>query len=108
MQPVSPSLGRDGHPAPVSRGRTVGLLSSYRTEVAIAIAIVLLEVAVGLLVPSALSWGNVANIAQARMLHEEVNTCTMTHALYPLSLCELHQIYFDGSTHSASQCLDTI
>ncbi len=65
MQPVSPSVGRDGHPAPASRGRTVGLLSSYRTEVAIAVAIVLLEVAVGLLVPSALSWGNVANIAQA-------------------------------------------
>ena len=66
MQPANPSVSRDSGPVPVSRGRgAAGLLSSYRTEAAIAVAIVLLEVAVGLLVPSALSWGNVANIAQA-------------------------------------------
>jgi ribose transport system permease protein len=66
MQPASPSVGRDGGPAPAPHRRgPAGLLSFYRTEAAIAVAIVLLEVAVGLLVPSALSWGNVANIAQA-------------------------------------------
>lgn len=66
MQPANPLVGRDGSPVPASRRRSgPGLLSSYRTEAAIAVAIVLLEVAVGLLVPAALSWGNVANIAQA-------------------------------------------
>ena len=66
MQRASSWLGRSASSAPASRGRgAVGVLSSYRTEVAIAVAIIVLEGAVGLLVPSALSWGNIADIAQA-------------------------------------------
>lgn len=42
-----------------------GLVSAYRTELAIAGAIVLLVLAVGIQVPQALSWGNFANITQA-------------------------------------------
>ncbi|MBX4899836.1 ABC transporter permease [Rhizobium bangladeshense] len=41
------------------------LVSAYRTELAIAVAIVLLVLAVGTQVPQALSWGNFANITQA-------------------------------------------
>jgi ribose transport system permease protein len=41
------------------------LLSSYRTELAIAIAIIVVEILVGVLVPAALTWGNIINIAQA-------------------------------------------
>lgn len=41
------------------------LLSTYRSEIAIAIAIILMELAVGLLVPAALSGGNIANVTQA-------------------------------------------
>jgi len=41
------------------------LLATYRTEVAIALAIVLIEGVVGLLVPQALTWGNFADVAQA-------------------------------------------
>ncbi|MER9868931.1 ABC transporter permease [Mesorhizobium sp. M0136] len=41
------------------------VLLSYRTEVAIAAAIVVLLLAVGMLVPAALSMGNVQNIIQA-------------------------------------------
>ncbi|TBY72511.1 ABC transporter permease [Rhizobium leguminosarum bv. viciae] len=41
------------------------VLSAYRTELAIAGAIVLLVLAVGTQVPQALSWGNFANITQA-------------------------------------------
>jgi len=41
------------------------LLSTYGTEAAIAIAIVLIEVVVGLLVPQALTWGNFADVIQA-------------------------------------------
>ena len=40
-------------------------ISGYRTEIAIALAIVALELAVGLMIPAALSWGNFANITQA-------------------------------------------
>lgn len=54
---ASGAVGREG----VLRS----ILSSYRTEVAIAVAIILLEIVVGVLVPSALTWGNIANIAQA-------------------------------------------
>jgi ribose transport system permease protein len=62
VSPIRPDATR----APAARERgVVGLLSSYRTEVAIAIAIVLIEVVVGALVPSALTWGNIADIAQA-------------------------------------------
>lgn len=41
------------------------LLSTYRTEIAIAIAIVVIELAVGMIVPAALSGGNLANVSQA-------------------------------------------
>jgi ribose transport system permease protein len=41
------------------------LLSTYRTEIAIAIAIIIIELAVGAVVPAALSPGNVANVTQA-------------------------------------------
>ncbi|MGN6805296.1 MAG: ABC transporter permease [Trinickia sp.] len=40
-------------------------MSSYRTEIAIAIAIVVIELAVGMIVPAALSVGNLANVTQA-------------------------------------------
>ncbi|MCP1120331.1 ABC transporter permease [Robbsia andropogonis] len=41
------------------------ILSTYRTEIAIAIAIVVIEFAVGMVVPAALSMGNLANVTQA-------------------------------------------
>jgi ribose transport system permease protein len=41
------------------------MLSTYRTEIAIAIAIVVIELAVGMVVPAALSMGNLANVTQA-------------------------------------------
>lgn len=41
------------------------ILSTYRTEIAIAIAIVVIEIAVGMVVPAALSMGNLANVTQA-------------------------------------------
>src|SRR4051794_27981841 len=41
------------------------LLSTYRTEIAIAIAIIVIELAVGLIVPAALSGGNISNVTQA-------------------------------------------
>lgn len=41
------------------------LLATYGTEAAIAVAIVLIEVVVGLLVPQALSWGNFDDVIQA-------------------------------------------
>lgn len=40
-------------------------LSGYRTEIAIALAIVSLELLAGMIIPAALSWGNFANVAQA-------------------------------------------
>jgi ribose transport system permease protein len=41
------------------------VLSTYRTEIAIAIAIVIIELAVAMVVPAALSVGNIANVTQA-------------------------------------------
>ncbi|MEM5401205.1 ABC transporter permease [Paraburkholderia unamae] len=41
------------------------MLLAYRTEIAIAIAIVVIELAVGMIVPAALSMGNLANVTQA-------------------------------------------
>ncbi|MEX3840412.1 ABC transporter permease [Paraburkholderia sp. BR10882] len=41
------------------------MMSAYRTEIAIAIAIVVIELAVGMVVPAALSMGNLANVTQA-------------------------------------------
>lgn len=49
---------------PEIKGRE-SLLGAYRTEIAIALAIVLLALAVGSQVPQALTWGNFANITQA-------------------------------------------
>ena len=40
-------------------------LSGYRTEIAIALAIVSLELLAGMIIPAALSWGNFANVTQA-------------------------------------------
>ena len=56
---VAPVTSR---PAPAAR---LGWLSGYRTEIAIGIAIVLLELLVGAVIPAALSWGNFANVMQA-------------------------------------------
>ena len=61
---VSPIRGDEASRVRGDRG-ILGVLSSYRTEVAIAIAIILLEIVVGVLVSSALTWGNIADIAQA-------------------------------------------
>lgn len=57
---TSAKAGRE----PSTRQRE-SLLSAYRTEIAIALAIVLVALAVGSQVPQALSWGNFANITQA-------------------------------------------
>lgn len=54
---------RAGEPRRRSGGSR--LLSLYRTEIAIALAIIVMELGVGLIVPAALSGGNIANIAQA-------------------------------------------
>ncbi|KMO16906.1 ABC transporter permease [Methylobacterium platani] len=55
--------------APPLRPRRAGagarLLRTYRTEIAIAAAIVLIELVVSLWSPQALSFGNLANVAQA-------------------------------------------
>src|SRR5690554_5406481 len=48
-----------------TRTKMPGILYSYRTEIAIAAAIVLLMFAVSLFVPVALSTGNIRNIIQA-------------------------------------------
>ncbi|CAM2157826.1 putative ABC transporter permease protein y4mJ [Paraburkholderia tropica] len=48
-----------------SGGGVRRMLSTYRTEIAIAIAIVVIELAVGMVVPAALSMGNLANVTQA-------------------------------------------
>ncbi|MGX9574305.1 ABC transporter permease [Mesorhizobium sp. f-mel] len=45
--------------------RAPGILKSYRTELAIACAIIVLMLAVGMFVPAALSTGNMRNILQA-------------------------------------------
>ncbi|MBV9249408.1 MAG: ABC transporter permease [Acetobacteraceae bacterium] len=65
QQSASPIRGDNASGAARRDGGILGVLSSYRTEVAIAIAIILIEIVVGVLVPSALTWGNVADIAQA-------------------------------------------
>ncbi|MDG4909874.1 ABC transporter permease [Mesorhizobium sp. WSM4898] len=51
--------------ARTARSRSPGILLSYRTEAAIAGAIVVLLLAVGMFVPAALSMANVQNIIQA-------------------------------------------
>ncbi|MDB5731546.1 MAG: ribose transporter permease protein, partial [Variovorax sp.] len=54
-----------GRTAPAGQPVWRRWLADYRTEIAIAIAIVGIEVAVGGVIPAALSWGNLANITQA-------------------------------------------
>ncbi|RUV17094.1 ABC transporter permease, partial [Mesorhizobium sp. M1A.F.Ca.IN.022.04.1.1] len=49
----------------IIRNRAPAILLSYRTEAAIALAIVVLLLAVGMFVPAALSTGNMHNIIQA-------------------------------------------
>ncbi|MGF6977584.1 ribose transport system permease protein [Paraburkholderia sp. JPY465] len=62
MKTVTDSIGSEArHPG----GGVRRVLSTYRTEIAIAIAIVVIELAVGAVVPAALSSGNIANVAQA-------------------------------------------
>ena len=57
------------HPISNERRQSGGalrrLLSTYRTEIAIAIAIIVIELAVGMIVPAALSGGNISNVTQA-------------------------------------------
>jgi ribose transport system permease protein len=66
MQKVLSPIQREETLAAARRDRGIlSILFSYRTEVAIAIAIILIEIVVGVLVPSALTWGNIADIAQA-------------------------------------------
>ena len=52
-------------PTGAAPARHPRLLSTYRTEAAILLAIVLLELGVGALIPQALSRGNFADVAQA-------------------------------------------
>ena len=54
---------QDAKSATAARGPR--LLATYRTEVAIAVAIVLIEVVVGMMVPQALTWGNFDDVIQA-------------------------------------------
>ena len=56
---IAPATSRQPAPA------RLRWLAGYRTELAIGIAIVLLELLVGALIPAALSWGNFANVMQA-------------------------------------------
>lgn len=62
MKAVTHSIGGSSRG---SRGGVRRMLSTYRTEIAIAIAIVVIELAVGMVVPAALSMGNLANVTQA-------------------------------------------
>jgi ribose transport system permease protein len=62
MKTVSHTVAAQGR-QPRGTGRR--LLSTYRTEIAIAIALIVIELAVGMVVPAALSAGNIANVSQA-------------------------------------------
>ncbi|MGK9287009.1 ABC transporter permease [Sinorhizobium meliloti] len=57
------ALRNGSAPLPIRQRESV--IGAYRTEIAIAVAVVLLALAVGSQVPQALSWGNFANITQA-------------------------------------------
>ncbi|MGH7117970.1 MAG: ABC transporter permease [Acetobacteraceae bacterium] len=59
------SAATDRLPGARWAARPARLLSDYRTEIAIAVAIVVIEGVVGILAPSALTWGNLSNIGQA-------------------------------------------
>lgn len=66
QQAVSSQAPHAMNRAGAGKGRyRLRLLSDYRTEIAIAVAIVALEIVVGGLVPNALTWGNMADISQA-------------------------------------------
>src|SRR5579863_4821115 len=62
MKSVTKSIAGE-HRQRSSAGRRI--LSTYRTEIAIAIAIIVIELAVGMIVPAALSAGNLADVTQA-------------------------------------------
>ncbi|WP_322051871.1 ABC transporter permease [Paraburkholderia bannensis] len=62
MKAVTHSIGGSSKD---SGGGVRRMLSTYRTEIAIALAIVVIELAVGMVVPAALSMGNLANVTQA-------------------------------------------
>ncbi|MGA3251042.1 MAG: ABC transporter permease, partial [Paraburkholderia sp.] len=62
MKSVTHSIP-EGHVRRSGAGRR--LLSAYRTEIAIALAIIVIELAVGMIVPAALSGGNISNVTQA-------------------------------------------
>ena len=62
MKTLPQSIVGEREPRSKARRR---ILSGYRTEIAIAIAIVIIELAVGMIVPAALSVGNFANVTQA-------------------------------------------
>ncbi|CAB3776491.1 ABC transporter permease [Paraburkholderia caffeinilytica] len=62
MKTVTHPIASEG---PQSARTARRLLSTYRTEIAIAIAIIIIELAVGMVVPAALSGGNIANVTQA-------------------------------------------
>ncbi len=65
MIPTSTEEARAVEPSPQATRNRDSLLSAYRTEIAIAVAMVILGLAVGSQVPQALSWGNFSNITQA-------------------------------------------
>ncbi|MBB4293195.1 ribose transport system permease protein [Rhizobium leguminosarum] len=65
MIPTSTNEARAVEPSPQAIKNRDSLLSAYRTEIAIAVAMVILALAVGSQVPQALSWGNFSNITQA-------------------------------------------
>ncbi len=62
---MSSLLGSTPHPPRAAASSPWRAVAGYRTEIAIAAAIVLLELFVGALIPAALSWGNFANVMQA-------------------------------------------
>lgn len=62
MKTLPQAISTEREPPSKTRRR---ITSSYRTEIAIAIAIVVIELAVGMVVPAALSVGNLANVTQA-------------------------------------------
>lgn len=65
MTEIAASPTTTQSPAPRRAGPAARLLRGYRTEIAIAVAIVLIEIVVSFWSPQVLSAGNVANIAQA-------------------------------------------
>jgi ribose transport system permease protein len=65
MRDTLNAIAADPHIAAPGQPAWRRWIADYRTEIAIAFAIVAIEVAVGFVIPAALSWGNLANITQA-------------------------------------------